>query len=135
MANHCRTICTITGPDAEVERLKQTCFVTAPPIPGYADYGDGIDFTRAEWRAVETIYRSEYCCSQDGQHRLWMESAWRPPLAALEKVSALFPGLTFELSTTDEFGHFFIKGPIRAGVADLHDDAEAMEKYVAWRAG
>jgi hypothetical protein len=45
MANHCDTTCTITGPDAEIERCKQTCFVAMPPRP---DYGNGVDFTRAE---------------------------------------------------------------------------------------
>jgi hypothetical protein len=59
MANRCRTTCTITGPDSEIDRLKQACFVTVPPPrPGY-DYGNGIDFERAELIATITTKISQ----------------------------------------------------------------------------
>ena len=81
MANHCRTSCTITGPDAEIERFKQTCFVTARPIPGYADYGDGVDFYREEWKATTLIWWCHYFVDE-GKHQLHIKSNWEPPVAS-----------------------------------------------------
>jgi hypothetical protein len=69
MANRCRTHCTITGPDAEIERFKRTCLVTEPPPrPGY-DYGNGIDFERAQWKPDKVVYQSTYFV-EGGQHRV-----------------------------------------------------------------
>jgi hypothetical protein len=41
----------------------------------------------------------------------------------------LFPELTFDLHVNDEFFNFAYKGSIKAGVADLHEDVEAMNSY------
>jgi hypothetical protein len=117
MPNLCDTNCTITGPDAEIEYFKQMCFIAAPTERD----GDGIDFTRAEWKADLTIFVSTYSF-HDGQHWLWIRSGWSPPVESLEQISALFPELTFEVSIADEFYNFAYKGSIKAGVADLHKD-------------
>jgi hypothetical protein len=128
MPNYCDTGCTITGPNTEIERFKQTCLVTVPPKPGDLHGSNGIDFRRAEWEADQTIFHSDYWF-RDGQHQLWIRSGWSPPVASLVKISALFPKLTFDVSASDEFYNFAIKGQIKAGVADLHKDVEAMNSY------
>ncbi len=134
MANHCRTICTITGPDAEIERLKQTCFVTAPPIPGYCRLSAiGIDFTRAEWKARSVDLLVELLLPRGAASALDQVGVAATGRRADADFSVV-PELTFDLYATDEFGNFFVKGPIKAGVADLHDDEEAMEKHLAFYA-
>lgn len=124
MPNWCDTNIIVTGPAAEIERFKQTCFVTGPTKRDH----DGIDFTRAEWKSDLAIMVSEYGL-HDGQHWLWIRTAWSSPVASLEKISVLFPALTFDLTTADEFCNFAYKGSIKAGVVDLHKDEEAVRKY------
>lgn len=134
----------MAGPDEEIERFKQTCLVTVPPPPfpngkggffNHPDYGNGIDFyTHEGWKTDLCIYWSTYCF-HEGQHQLSIKSAWKPPLESLEKISALFPALTFDLNTADEFCNFAYKGTIKAGVADLHKDVEAIEQYEAMMGG
>jgi hypothetical protein len=95
-----------------------------------ADYGNGVDFERAEWKAPMLIFWSTYSF-HEGQHQLWIKSRWEPPIESLEKISALFPKLVFDLTTADEFYNFAYKGTIKAGVADLHKDEESIADFVA----
>jgi hypothetical protein len=77
-----------------------------------------------------TIWWSQYWV-EDGKQMLSIRSAPAGPIiTSLAKISALFPELTFgDLTTGDEFYNFFYRGSIKAGVADLHKDEEAMCKY------
>ena len=50
--------------------------VTGTPLPGYADFGIGIVFTRAEWKARMVVYWSNYCF-HEGSIRFGLH--WRRP--------------------------------------------------------
>ena len=116
MANHCHTGCIVTGTDAEIERFKQTCFITPETRHELIDpESNGIDFvTRPEWKSEMLIYWSIYYFDK-GQHHVLVNSRWSPPVKSFERISALFPELTFETTIADEFYNFAYKGNDQGG--------------------
>jgi hypothetical protein len=113
--------CTVSGPEAEIERFKQACLV--PDSPG------AIDLQRIV-PSFKTPTREARYYVEDGLHKLSFETKWVPLHAVLGIVIDMFPAL----SSLDiaagciEFGVFY-KGTISASGTDLSEDKKAMKNW------
>jgi hypothetical protein len=147
MANWCYTDCTVSGPDAEIERFKEACFATEPLTEDEHRDRDGVDFKRVIptpddvrmsegvtdwcWKNWGTKFarRSKYYV-EEGRHRLFLVTAWDPPIPVLKKIVDMFPSISFvDIEISEEQGSFFKKGTITAAGVDLRDDEEAMKEF------
>jgi hypothetical protein len=139
----------VSGPEEEIERFEQTCLFLDPK-----DDKNGIDFQRvipmpdelppskssfpnwylwscANWGTKWPPLVSRYWV-EDGCHKIYLETAWSPPLPVFLKIVEMFPMLSFvDFDSTDEEGLYFIKGTISAAGVDLHEDEEAKNSWEA----
>jgi hypothetical protein len=120
------TTAILNGPEDEIERFKRACLFVKP-----VDGGDnGLDFERvlpmSKWGARVSVYH----INEKGCHELYLVTAHVPLGEVFEKIVAMFPALTLNVTSGSESG-FFLKGTISASGTDLHNDEEETKRWEA----
>jgi hypothetical protein len=92
-------------------------------------YANSLDWATANWGTKWHPRESEYCIDEQGRHKLYLATAWSPPLPVLEKIVATFPALSLDIYTRCEMGNYFVQGTISASGTDLRDDEAAMAEW------
>ena len=69
MPNWCSTYCKVTGPEDDIERFKAACSIREPKD----DENNGLALSG---RVPTSIYH----CNENGEHMLYLETAWEPPI-------------------------------------------------------
>jgi hypothetical protein len=91
-------------------------------------FASPLDWACKNWGTKWTPRVSEYFIKQD-RHKLYLVTAWSPPIPVLEKIVALFPALTLGIYSSDDVGNYFVKGTISTSGTDLQDDHEVMQSF------
>ena len=74
------------------------------------------DWAIMNWGTKWGSYSSELYAEGKSFLKYVFSSAWSPPIAALEQISADYPNLVFELQYQEEGNGFFGKGTFQNGV-------------------
>lgn len=162
MPNWIKTTCTITGPEADIERFKEACFYLAPteeengidiervlPMPegikattisGTKDealiastgYSNWHDWSIANWGTKWAPDKSRYWV-EEGNHKLFMWSANATPTPMFKKIVDMFPTLSF-VDFSSNGNDFFIEGTISADGCHLFEEemVEKMQDYLEY---
>lgn len=82
---------------------------------------DQRDWSNANWGATFVcrfyLSRDEADCLECG-----FDTAWSPPVPFWEKMGTMFPAIEFELSGSEPINDFAIRGTIRDGRMELHEE-------------
>jgi len=129
----------ITGAADEIIRFKQTCIIndcldfnTIIPMPAAVqDSKDAVGETGRpvwdEWSCANwgTKWNAHaFCLGKDETNHLEcsFETAWSPPVPIWEKMGEMFPTLVFDLSGCVAEDDLALRGTIRDGKLELHDE-------------